>query len=187
MPGPYHPTSLTSPASFNYGARGFPPFLRMSWKPSEAGQQHLDAIVARYPSKMAACLPALRLAQEETGWVSPEAMAWVAQRLELPLAHVQGVVSFYTLYHREPVGKHVLQVCRTLSCALMGGERLLAHCEKRLGVKAGETTADARITLQTAECLASCGTAPALTVDDEFHEGVTIEKLDALLDRLRST
>jgi NADH-quinone oxidoreductase subunit E len=157
----------------------------MSWKPSEAGQQHLDAIVARYPSKMAACLPALRLAQEEIGWVTPEAMTWVAERLEVPLAHVQGVVSFYTLYHREPVGKHVVQVCRTLSCALMGGEKLLARCEAKLGIKAGGTTPDGRITLQTAECLASCGTAPALTVDDEFHEDVTIAKLDGLLDRLR--
>jgi NADH-quinone oxidoreductase subunit E len=136
---------------------------------------------------MAACLPALRLVQEETGWVSPDAMAWVATRLELPLAHVQGVVSFYTLYHREPVGKQVVQVCRTLSCALMGGERVLHHCEKRLGIKAGETTPDGQITLQTAECLASCGTAPALTVNDEFHENLTLEKVDALLDRLRRT
>lgn len=159
----------------------------MSWQPSEAGRKHVDDLVARYPSKMAACLPALRLVQEETGWVSPDAMAWVATRLEIPLAHVQGVVSFYTLYHREPVGKQVVQVCRTLSCALMGGERVLRHCEKRLGIKAGETTPDGQITLQTAECLASCGTAPALTVNDEFHENLTLEKVDALLDRLKRT
>ena len=114
-------------------------------------------------------------------------MVWVARRLELPLSHVQGVVSFYTLYHREPVGKHVIQVCRTLSCALLGSERILDRCEKKPGIKAGQTTADGKITLQTAECLASCGTAPALTVDDEFHENLTLEKLDALLERLRST
>lgn len=159
----------------------------MSWQPSEAGQKKVDELVARYPSKAAACLPALRLAQEELGWVSPDVMVWVARRLELPLAHVQGVVTFYTLYHREPVGKHVIQVCRTLSCALLGSERILDHCEKKLGIKAGQTTADGKITLQTAECLASCGTAPALTVDDEFHENLTLEKLDALLERLRST
>lgn len=158
----------------------------MSWQPSEAGQKRIDELVARYPSKMAACLPALRLVQEETGWVSADAQAWVAQRLEIPLAHVQGVVSFYTLYHREPVGKHVVQVCRTLSCALLGGERLITHCEKKLGIKAGETTKDGKITLQHAECLASCGTAPALTVDDEFHENMTLDKLDALLERLRN-
>lgn len=158
----------------------------MTWTPSAAGQKRIDEIIARYPSKMAACLPALRLAQEEIGYVSKEAIDWVSRRLELPRAHVQGVVSFYTLYHQEPVGKHVVQVCRTLSCALVGGETMLEHCQKKLGIRPGETTPDGKITLETAECLASCGSGPVLTVDDEFVENLTIEKVDALIDRLRS-
>ena len=158
----------------------------MAWNPSPAGQQKLQEIVARYPNRMAACLPALRIAQEELGWVSPDAMAWVSQALDLPIAHVQGVVSFYTLYHRKPVGKHVVQVCRTLSCALRGSERVLDQCKKKLGVEVGGTTADGKVTLETAECLASCGTAPVLTVDDEFYENLSAEAVDQLLDRLRS-
>src|SRR5688572_22249512 len=119
----------------------------MTWNPSLAGQKRMDEIVARYPSRMAACLPALRLAQEELGHVSKDAIDWVSRRLELPRAHVQGVVSFYTLYHQEPVGKHVVQVCRTLSCALRGSEGILAHCQKKLGIDVGGTTPDGAITL----------------------------------------
>src|SRR5687767_13301835 len=154
----------------------------MTWQPSASGQKRIDDLVARYPSKMAACLPALRVAQEELGWVSPDVMTWVARRLEIPLAHVQGVVSFYTLFHREPVGKNVLQVCRTLSCAMLGAERILDHCQKRLGIRVGETTPDGQVTLQTAECLASCGTAPVLTVNDEFHENLTLARVDSILE-----
>ena len=157
----------------------------MTWQPSPLGQKRIDELVDRYPSKMAACLPALRVAQEELGWVSPDVIQWVSRRLEIPLAHVQGVVSFYTLFHREPVGKHVVQVCRTLSCALLGADRILARCQEKLGIRVGETTPDGRVTLQTAECLASCGTAPVLTVDDQFHENLTLSQVDSLLAELR--
>ena len=154
----------------------------MAFELSVERAQKLDQIVARYPAAMAATLPALRLAQEQDGWVSVDAMRWIADRLKVPLAHVQGVASFYTLYHKEPVGKNVIQVCRTLSCAMRGGEAILRRCADKLGVAVGGTKGD--FTLETAECLASCGTAPVLTVNDEFHENMTADKLDALLSQL---
>jgi NADH-quinone oxidoreductase subunit E len=146
--------------------------------------QRVDDILTRYPNKMAACIPVLHVAQEERGWLPDEAIAWVAKRLELETAHVKGVVTFYTLFNQHPVGKHQLWVCRTLSCALNGADEVLHHCEKRLGIKPGETTRDGKVTLKTAECLAACGYAPMVQVDREFHEHLTIPKLDALLDRL---
>ena len=146
--------------------------------------RELDQILERYPTRMAACIPALHLCQDQNGWVSDEVVHWVAHRLDLPPAHVKGVVTFYTLFNQQPVGKHQLWVCRTLPCALRGAGDVLHHCEKRLGIKAGETTADGKVTLRTAECLASCGTAPMVQVDKDYHENLTPETLDALLDEL---
>ena len=151
---------------------------------SAAGEQELARIMSRYPNKQAACIPALHLCQDEHGWVSPGVIQFVADRLELSTAHVQGVVTFYTLFNQHPVGKHQLWVCRTLSCALRGSDAMLAHCEKRLGVKAGETTNDGKVTLRTAECLASCGSAPMVQVDKDYFENLTIDSLDKILDRL---
>ncbi len=149
--------------------------------------KELDEILTRYPTRMAACIPALHLCQDQAGWISEEAILWVANRLDLPPAHVKGVVTFYTLFNQKPVGKHQLWVCRTLPCALRGAGDVLHHCEKRLGIKPGETTADGQITLRTAECLASCGTAPMIQVDKTYHENLTLPALDAILDRLQKT
>lgn len=143
-----------------------------------------EEILSRYPNRQAACIPVLHLCQEQNGWISDEIIVWVADALGLPGAHVRGVVTFYTLFNTQPVGKHQVWVCRTLSCALSGAESLLAHCEKRLGVHAGETTADGKITLRTAECLASCGSGPMIQVDREYHENLTIARVDEILDRL---
>jgi NADH-quinone oxidoreductase subunit E len=151
-------------------------------------EKKLAEVLARYPNKMAACIPTLHLCQEANGnWVSPEVIEFVAQRLELSSAHVKGVVTFYTLFNREPPGKHQVWVCRTLSCALRGGEDLLTHCEKRLGIHVGETTKDGKITLRSAECLASCGTAPMLQVNKEYRENLDIPKMDKILDELLSS
>ena len=147
--------------------------------------KELDEILTRYPTRMAACIPALHLCQEQAGWISEDAILWVAFRLDLPPAHVKGVVTFYTLFNQHPVGKHQLWVCRTLPCALRGAGEVLEHCEKRLGIKPGETTSDGMITLRTAECLASCGTAPMVQVDKTYHENLTLAKVDELLDRLQ--
>lgn len=147
--------------------------------------QRLEEILSRYPNRQAACIPVLHLCQEQNGWVSEDVMRWVAERLALSAAHVKGVVTFYTLFNTEPVGKHQVWVCRTLSCALNGSDEILKHCQKRLGVHAGETTKDGLVTLRTAECLASCGTAPMMQVDRDYHENLTIAEVDRILDRLR--
>lgn len=149
-------------------------------------EKELAAILARYPNKMAACIPVLHLCQEQLGWVSEAVVTFVAATLGLSASHVFGVATFYTLFNKEPVGKHQVWVCRTLSCALAGSEKVLAHCEKRLGVTAGHTTADGKVTLRTAECLASCGTGPMMQVDRDYHENLTTEQVDVILDRLTS-
>ena len=148
-------------------------------------EQKLTEILTRYPTRMAACIPLLHLWQEQNGWVSGEVVSYVSQRLDLPPAHVQGVVTFYTLFNQQPVGRHQVWVCRTLPCALRGSEGILHHCEKKLGIKPGETTADGAITLRTAECLASCGTAPMMQVDTQYHENLSTEKVDEILEKLR--
>ena len=148
-------------------------------------EQKLTEILTRYPTRMAACIPLLHLCQEQNGWVSDEVVSYVSNRLDLPPAHVQGVVTFYTLFNKQPVGRHQVWVCRTLPCALRGSEGILHHCEKKLGIKPGETTADGAITLRTAECLASCGTAPMMQVDTQYHENLSTEKVDEILEKLR--
>ncbi|HEX7668632.1 MAG TPA: NAD(P)H-dependent oxidoreductase subunit E [Polyangiaceae bacterium] len=157
----------------------------MAFALSEDRERELAKILSRYPNKMAACIPVLHLCQEANeGWVSEEAIAFVAKKLELSTAHVKGVVTFYSLFNEEKPGKHQVWVCRTLPCALRGSGALLEHCEKRLGVHVGESTKDGKITLRTAECLAACGTAPVMQVDKTYHENLTVESVDRILDGL---
>lgn len=157
----------------------------MSFALTPERDRELDEILTRYPTRMAACIPALHLCQDQNGWISEDVILWVAKRLDLPPAHVKGVVTFYTLFNQKKVGKHQLWVCRTLPCALRGAGELLEHCEKKLGIHAGETTPDGKITLRTAECLASCGTAPMIQVDKTYHENLTVAQVDQILDRLQ--
>jgi len=157
----------------------------MAFALSPEREQQLQQILSRYPNKMAACIPVLHLCQEANdNWVSEDVIAFVAQRLDLSTAHVTGVVTFYTLFNRERPGKHQVWVCRTLSCALRGSDAILEHCEKRLGVHAGQTTEDGKVTLRTAECLASCGSAPMMQVDKNYHENLSLEAVDKILDEL---
>jgi len=157
----------------------------MAFALSEEREREVEEILARYPNKMAACIPVLHLCQDNNeGWVSPDVIDYVAQRLELSTAHVKGVVTFYSLFNESPPGQHQVWVCRTLSCALRGGGALLTHAERKLGVKVGETTKDGRVTLRTAECLASCGSGPMIQVDKSYHENLTVEEFDRILDRL---
>jgi NADH-quinone oxidoreductase subunit E len=158
----------------------------MTFELSKEREQKLAEILTRYPTKMAACIPLLHLCQEQHGYVSDEVMHFVSHKLDLSPAHVEGVVTFYTLFNRAPVGKHQVWVCRTLPCALRNADGIVAHCEKKLGIKLGETTSDGKVTLRGAECLASCGTAPMIQVDKEYFENLTTEKLDAILDKLGS-
>ncbi len=157
----------------------------MAFALNEEQERQLQSILERYPNKMAACIPTLHLCQEANeNWVNEDVIQFVAERLELSSAHVKGVVTFYTLFNQHKPGKHQVWVCRTLSCALRGSDQILAHCEKKLGVRCGETTKDGRVTLRTAECLASCGTAPMMQVDKDYYENLSIEQVDRILDRL---
>lgn len=157
----------------------------MAFALSVERERELDEIVARYPNKMAACIPVLHLCQEQNqNWVNDDVITYVAHRLDLSPAHVKGVVTFYTLFNQKPVGKHQLWVCQTLSCALRGADQILAHCEKRLGCHVGETSKDGKVTLRTAECLASCGTAPMMQVDKTYYENLSIKEVDRILDGL---
>ena len=144
--------------------------------------KQFEATVARYPKKEAAMLPVLYLAQREFGHLGPEAIEYVARLMEQSPARVHGVVSFYTMYNMKPIGRHHIQVCRTLSCALGGAERITRLIKKKLGIEPGQTTADGRFTLSEVECLASCGTAPMMQVNDEYYEGLTEEKVGEILD-----
>ena len=144
--------------------------------------KQFEETVARYPKKEAAMLPVLYLAQREFGHLGPEAIEYVARLMEQSPARVHGVVSFYTMYNMKPIGRHHIQVCRTLSCALGGAERITGLIKKKLGIEPGQTTADGRFTLSEVECLASCGTAPMMQVNDEYYEGLTEEKVGEILD-----
>ena len=157
----------------------------MAFALSAERERELGEILARYPNKMAACIPVLHLCQEANqNWVSDEVIAFVAGKLDLSTAHVKGVVTFYTLFNQKPVGKHQVWVCQTLSCALRGAGEVLAHCEKRLGCHVGETSKDGKVTLRTAECLASCGTAPMMQVNQTYYENLTLPEVDRILDGL---
>ncbi len=157
----------------------------MAFKFTEENQKKFEQALSRYPTKLAAMLPTLWLAQNQQGWISNEVMEYVAALLECPPAKVYDVATFYTMFHREPVGKYHFQVCRTLPCQLCGSENITAQLEKRLGIKVGETREDLKFTLREVECLGSCGTAPMLQLNDDYHENLTAEKLDRLIDSLK--
>lgn len=153
-------------------------------KLSRNAVSRIKELAKRYPDPKAAALPALWLAQGEYGWISPQVCAAVADALDLPHAHLLGVASFYTMFKKQPTGRNLIQVCSTLSCSLMGAETVVEHLEKKLGVKCGETTADGKFTLMKVECLASCGTAPMMQVNDDYYESLTEEKIDQILESL---
>ncbi|MFQ5830430.1 MAG: NADH-quinone oxidoreductase subunit NuoE [Candidatus Methylomirabilia bacterium] len=137
-----------------------------------------------YPDKRAALLPALHLAQERFGYISLEVEEYVAGLFGLSPAHVHEVVTFYTLFFREPKGRHVISVCHNLSCHLLGARDVLAYLKERLGVDVGETTKDGRVALLGVECLCACEMAPMMQVDDRYEGFLTREKIDGILEAL---
>jgi len=147
----------------------------------DALRQAAEAILARYEQKQAAMLPVLRLVQERLGCITPEAEAWVAGLLEVPPSLVHEVVTFYTLYHRRPVGRTHVQVCRNIACALRGAEGVLASLSERLGIKPGETTPDGRYTLSAVECLCACEAGPVMQVNDRYVGPVSAEVIETLV------
>lgn len=151
---------------------------------SQQAKERMRALAARYPVARSALLPALHIAQAEEGYITQAGLEAVAEMLNLTTDDVKSVATFYTMYYQRPHGEKVLSVCTGISCYLRGCDALVEHLEKRLGIKRGETTPDGRFTLECAECLASCGTAPVLQVNGEFVENLTLEVVTVLLDGL---
>jgi len=152
---------------------------------SDAARAEHREILRRYPTRRAALMPTLWLAQREFGWLSLPVLEYVAALMELPLAWVTTVASFYTMYWKEPKGRWHLQLCRNLPCQLRGAGEIQRALESRLGIRDGETTADGRFSFEEVECLASCGTAPVLQVNNEvYHENLDVPRALALIARL---
>src|SRR5437870_7540595 len=151
---------------------------------SEQAKERMRNLATRYPVARSAVMPALYIAQQEEGYITSEALQAVAEAIGLTVDDVESVATFYTMYYQQPPGRKVIKVCTSISCYLRNCDALVTHLEQRLGIKRGETTSDGNYTLMTVECLASCGTAPVLQVNDEFVENVTLEMADALIDEL---
>lgn len=155
---------------------------------SDTTREAIVALKTKYPKVQSAILDALRLAQDEVGYVPVEVSTEVATLLGVSPHHVRSLTTFYTMFFTEPVGKNIVEVCDNLSCALWGSQRVLAKLEAELGISAGETTPDGAVTLlRTIECLAACGGAPALRVNTTYHEKMTDEKIVELVKELTTT
>jgi len=138
----------------------------------------------KYPRKRSALIPALQLAQKEAGFLSSETLCEIARMFDLSPNEVNEVASFYTMLHKKPVGKYVIQVCTNISCLLCNAESIMEHLTRRLGIRPGETTPDRKYTLVEVECLGSCGTSPVVQINESYYEDLTPEKLDRVLDSL---
>jgi NADH-quinone oxidoreductase subunit E len=148
-------------------------------------RQSIEALFDRYPAKRGALLPAIYLVQAENGWVSPEQATELAKLFELQPVEVWEVLSFYNMFYTEPQGRHHVYVCTNLPCSLRGSRGLLKQIESHLGIRSGQTTADGRITLGHEECLGSCGTAPVLRIDSEYHENMDLDAVERALGELQ--
>lgn len=151
---------------------------------SQSACQRIQALIEKYPEKRSALIPALQLAQTEAGYLSQETISEIARMFGLAPNEVQEVSSFYTMLYKKPVGKYVVQVCTNISCLLCNAEQIMEHLTRRLGIRPGETTPDEKFTLVEVECLGSCGTSPVIQINDQYHEELTTEKLDIILDSL---
>lgn len=172
-----------------HGAQPFDKAKRAEIAFSEEAMKTVQTIISHYPEgrQKSALLPVLHIAQAEFGgWLSPETMDYVASILKIRPVEVFEVASFYTMYNLKPVGKCVLEVCQTSSCWLNGAEDIVKYIEKKLNIHVGETTKDGMFTLKVAECLGSCGTAPMLQCGASFHENLTYEKVDAILENYKA-
>ncbi|MBX3279356.1 MAG: NADH-quinone oxidoreductase subunit NuoE [Acidobacteria bacterium] len=151
---------------------------------SEANENKIDELLTHYPVKRSAVLPVLYIAQEEHGYVTDEDVKYIARRLDMRVNEVEEVVTFYTMYSRKPVGKYKLQVCRTISCQILGAEAITEHLCRKLGTGLGETTSDGKFTVMEVECLGYCDLAPVLQVNFDYHEQVDTARVDKIVDEL---
>jgi NADH-quinone oxidoreductase subunit E len=148
--------------------------------------QKIDEVIPKYPVKRSAALPLLHLVQEDQGFISPEAIEWIAARLELAPISIYELVTFYPMFRTKPIGRRHIRVCRTLSCALMGGYKTCAEFERQFGTRRGEVSPGGEVTIEFVECLASCGTAPVVMIDDDLHEKVDCAKARELSERIKA-
>jgi NADH-quinone oxidoreductase E subunit len=153
---------------------------------ADALYDEIQTIAARYPQRLSAVMPALRLAQERYGWLPPDAFREVGEALDLTPAYCKAVASFYDMFHLEPVGRHVIEVCTNVSCALVGAQQVLEAFEGELGVEAGDTSEDGEFTLRTIECAGGCGWGTVVSVDHRYREPVKPEDVPAIVEELRS-
>src|SRR5438874_13681940 len=148
----------------------------------------IQEIRSQYPDGVqSAVLPALRAAQERHGWLPPEALREVAEALDLTPAYCKAIASFYDMYHLEPVGRHMVEVCTNLPCALVGAQRVVDAFESELGIAAGETTDDGAVSLRTIECAGGCGHAPVVVIDNRYREPVEPDGVPAIVEELRGS
>jgi NADH-quinone oxidoreductase subunit E len=152
-------------------------------------EREVDELLTHYPQKRSASLMVLHAAQEHFGWISTEAIEWIARKLELQPINIYELVTFYPMFRQEPAGRYQIKICRTLSCALGGSHRLHEHFCGKLGLdpdKHGlQTTADGKFSLEFVECLAGCGTAPVMMCNDDFYEGVGVQKAEDVLGKCK--
>jgi NADH-quinone oxidoreductase subunit E len=153
-------------------------------KLSDKAEARIEEIKSKYPDPKSAVMPALYIAQEELGSITPAAIRWVSDKVGMAPVHVMEVATFYTMYYKKPVGRYHVQVCRTLSCALLGAKKLTEALKKRYGINPNEVSADGMWSYEDVECLGSCGTAPMCEINDVFFENLTVEKLEKILDRI---
>jgi NADH-quinone oxidoreductase subunit E len=152
-------------------------------------ESEIDELMTRYPQKRSASLMVLHAVQEHFGWISRDAIEWIAKKLELQPINIYELVTFYPMFRQELVGKHQIKVCRTLSCALGGSYKLHEYFCQKLGLNAHaqgvQTTTDGKFSIEFVECLASCGTAPVMMCNDDFYEGVSTQKADEILTKYK--
>jgi NADH-quinone oxidoreductase E subunit len=147
--------------------------------------EQIQEIAAGYPQSRSAVLPALRLAQEQYGWLPPDALREVADALDLTPAYCQAVASFYDMFHMKPVGRHLIEVCTNISCALVGAQQVLEAFESELGVRTGETSEDGEVTLRALECAGGCGWGTVVAIDHRYREPVRPEDVPTIVSELR--
>ena len=148
---------------------------------SQKFYDQMKKLEPRYPNKVALLLPALHQAQEEAGWLPPEVMEEIGEYIGIHPAQVREVASFYTMYNLKPVGKYHLKVCTNVACCLRGADEIVEHLEKKWNIRCGETTADRKFTLMEEECLGACGTAPAMMLNDDYHENLDIPAIEKIV------
>ena len=148
-------------------------------------EAEIDRHIAKYPVRRSAILPLMFIVQRERGYLDAPGVAYLARRLSLRITDIWEVATFYSMLHTKPVGKYHIQICKTLSCKIMGEGKITEHVCNRLGIKPGETTPDGRFTVSLVECLGSCGTGPMFQINFDYHENLTTAKVDAILDSLK--